>query len=406
MLSAQAFSSQKSFVMYKIAALLTAGITAVAVMIPSSAAAQTVNPDAKAKLILSPESGSYAVGAIIPIQVLLDTQGLSVSQVDFRLKYDPTLLEVQDGDLERAGTQIKDGDLFEVLLSTSPVDARAGTIQYSKIALSEEKYYKTSGQPGKLVLINFKALKVGTPTVRFETTGTAGIQLTKIYRSSDDAQVLGEVTNGEYIIRAATASASPTATATVQPTSSPTATTTPTPLPSPTQAPSAAPVAKPVISMTIDKTMLKADGKDKAQVKVSLKDKQGLAVANTKLQLSLIGNATITPVSLSTDAQGQAVATLTAGTQAGSISIIARLESDASVSTTSQVTTILASASSPSATATPTPTTRSTATPKPIPAPNTLNQVGPAASLSLAVALALISSLYLGLRRQTSVVKK
>ena len=330
------------------------------------------------------------------VQVLLDTKGLSVSQVDFKLKYDPTLLEVQDSDQQKAGVQIKDGELFEVLLSTLRVDKNTGTIQYSKIALSENKYYTTSAQPGRLATIDFKALKAGIATVRFDTATTNGVQPTKVYRSSDESQVLGQVTNGDYQITgtAASTSASP----------SPTAMTTSTPSSTLSPAPTSSSTARASLSMTLDHTSLQANGKDKAQIKVSAKDKDGMPLANVKVTFSVTGSALVDPAAATTNAQGQATATLTAGTQPGSITVNARLESDATVTASSQINSITApvpapsttptSTSKPSTSPSPTSSPRPTTQPStPVNAPNSLQPVGPASllgSLLLSVASAYV----------------
>lgn len=396
--------------MYKATALLTIALTASAVLMPSLAAAQSAS--AKAMLILSPENANITVGDTTSVKVLVDTKGLSISQVDFKLKYDPAFFAVQDSDTQKAGLQIKDGDLFEVLLSTSPVNATTGVIQYSKIALSDSHYYTTSGQPATLATIDFKALKAGDTKITFDTATTNGTQATKVYKSSDETQVLGEVTNGEYTIKESTSpvqstgSALPTATSSSLPTA--TATTTA----SPTVTAIATPTAKSALSMTLDKVSLKADGKDVAQVKATVKDGQGNALANAKVQFSITGSGLLSPTSAMTNAQGQATTSLTAGTQAGSVVINAHLDSDPTVSASSQISSVAVAmptvTTTPRPTVTSTPTTRPTSSPssKPVPVPNQLNQVGPASTLLAIVASALLSALYLGVRRKVTISVK
>lgn len=343
-------------------------------LIATRVSAATDTGAMKATLMLSPDSGNFAVGETFSVQVLLDTKGVEVSQVDFKLKYDPDALEVQDNDRDRAGVQIKDGDLFEVLLSTTPVDTRSGTIEYSKIALSEGKYYKTSGEPGKVATIDFKALKAGPVTLRFETSDTPPIP-TKVYRAIDEEQILGEVTNADFTIN-------PSATVNAQQT--------------PTASPSPNANGRSSISMVIDKVNLKSDGQDKANVRVSVKDKDGNPVAQAKVIFGITGNAILAPLTATTDTAGQVSTVLTAGTQAGSISVSAHLESDPTVSTTTQ---IISSAGTIS-TATPTvapitrPTSVPTTTPQPAPAPEDLEQVGPL-SVIPAIALSLLAAYFL-----------
>jgi len=330
----------------------------------------------KATLMLSPDSGNFAVGETFSVQVLLDTKGVEVSQVDFKLKYEPDALEVQDSDRDRAGIQIKDGDLFEVLLSTTPVDTRGGTIEYSKIALSEGKYYKTSGEPGKVATIDFKALKAAPVTLRFETSDTPPVP-TKVYRAIDEEQILGKVTNADFTVSGTVA-----VTAQQTPTATPTTSTN----------------GRSSISMVIDKVNLKADGKDKANVRVSVKDASGNPAAQAKVIFGITGNAILDPLMATTDTSGQVSAMLTAGTQAGSISISAHLESDPTVSTTTQIVSSAATAT-PSPTVAPTtrPTATPITTPQPVTSPEDLDEVGPL-SVIPAMLLSLLAAYLLTFR--------
>lgn len=390
--------SNRTSMMYRIATLTAVGITALMSMVPAAAAQSS---DAKALLMVSPANGTFTVGAIIPVDVLLDTKGVSVSQVDFKLKYDPEYLEVQDSDSTRTGLQIKDGDLFEVLLSTAPVDTAKGIVQYSKIALSDNKYYQTSGQPGKVATINFKALKEGDTSLKFDTTKVGATEPTKVYRSSDEVQVLDEVTNGDYEIQAgngssATSSASPTPTATSSPSSTASAT------------PSAN--ARPSLLMTLDHSSLQANGRDKAQVRVILKDRNGDPLANTKVNLTVDGSALIDPTFVTTDTRGQAIATLTAGTQAGSITVNAQLDSNPSVTATSQLNSTVAAvatpASTPTTVATPSAMPRPTTTARPtsVPAPDELDQVGPG-SLAIGLIVSALAAMVVLRRKETVNIK-
>ncbi len=363
-------------VMRKVISVLALATMLMSTMVMATrASAATEDTSAtKATLMLSPDSGNFAVGETFSVQVLLDTKSVEVSQVDFELKYDPDALEVQDSDRDRAGIQIKDGDLFEVLLSTTPVDTRSGTIEYSKIALSEGKYYKTAGEPGKVATIDFKTLKAGPMTLRFQTSDTPPVP-TKVYRAIDEEQILGEVTNAEFTV-------SGTATVTAQ------------------QTPSASPTpsvnGRSSISLVIDKVNLKADGKDKANVRISVKDKDGNPSAQAKVVFGVTGNAVLDPLTATTDATGQVSAMLTAGTQAGNISISAHLESDPTVSTTTQ---IVSSAATVTPTTAPTvaPTTRPTTTPQPVTPPEDLQPVGPLSMLPI-MFLSLMAAYFLTFR--------
>lgn len=362
------------------------------VLVPMAQAA-TATTDGQAMLMLSPDTGSFAVGDKVTMQVLLDTKGLEVSQVDFKLQYDPSYLEVQDSDLTKSGLQIKDGDLFEVLLSSSPVNATTGMIQYSKLALSESKYYKTTGTPGKLATIDFKALKAGTTKLTFQTAD--GIS-TKIYRATDDSQVLGEVTNADITIGAGSGQS---AAATTSPSATPTVSATPI-----TTA-----VDKLSLALALNKNSLQADGTDKATLQATVKDKDGKAVANSKVVFGLTGNAVLGALSAMTNASGVASTTITAGTQAGNVSVSANLDADPIVSSAVQVTLVAKPVATSTATAKPatSPTATPSSAPQVIPAPDHLNQVGPADTLAMSLLLSMaLASLALMAPRLVKVMVK
>lgn len=350
---------------------------AVASLLAPVAHAATSATSGQATLMLSPDTGTFAVGDKVTMQVLLDTKGLEVSQVDFKLQYDPSYLEVQDSDLTKAGLQIKDGDLFEVLLSSSPVNTTTGMIQYSKLALSESKYYKTAGTPGKVATIDFKALKAGSTELTFQTTD--GVS-TKVYRATDDSQVLGEVTNADLTI---TGTASGTASAT------PTATVSPTTMATPS---AAATANKLTLALSLNKNSLQADGNDKATLQATVKDQNGQPAANTKVVFGLTGNAVLGALSATTNASGVASTSITAGTQAGNITVSANLESDPTVSGSVQMTLAARPATNPSPAATASASPSSM--PEAIPAPDHLNQVGPESTMAMSL---LVSMLLAGL---------
>ncbi|MBP6085076.1 Ig-like domain-containing protein [Candidatus Gracilibacteria bacterium] len=365
---------------------MSVGLAGVMLLLPMMAHAATT-ADMKALLVLSPDTATVNVGDDLRVQVLLDTKGVEVSQVDFKLKYDPTALRVEDADTSKAGLQIEDGDLFEVLLSNSnQVDTTLGVISYSKIALSESKYYTTGSQPAKLATVEFKALKAGATKVEFQTA-TTGLTPTKVYRASDEEQVLSNVTNATFTVQASGASVAPTTTTSASP--SPTTTTTTSASPSPTATVSASPspaattpaVSKPTLAMSLSKTTLLANGTDKATLQVSVKDKDGKAMVNSKVIFGLTGAAMLGSTSAMTNATGIASTTITAGTQAGALRVSANLDSDPTVSASAEMTTT-ASTVKPSTTPAPTPTTSSTPA-RTVPAPNQLNQVGPGALLNI-----------------------
>src|SRR3989338_3612863 len=81
-----------------------------------------------ATLILSPSSGTITIGQNISVDIMLDSQGAAIDGVDINsLRYNRTILEVQDADSSAEGIQITYGTLLSQTLA-NVVDATNGTI--------------------------------------------------------------------------------------------------------------------------------------------------------------------------------------------------------------------------------------------------------------------------------------
>src|SRR3989338_9480143 len=147
-----------------------------------------------ATLFLSPASGSFTVGENFTVNVLLNTAGVNIEAVDiYSLRYNPTILQVQDGVTSTTGVQISPGTLLPTTALNS-VNATAGTIQFSQLNL-EGGYYNGTGT---LASITFKALAAGTSAVTIDfSPGSTSDSNTSDTTSTDR---LTGVTNGTYTV--------------------------------------------------------------------------------------------------------------------------------------------------------------------------------------------------------------
>ena len=202
-----------------------------------------------ATLILSPSSGTITIGQNISVDIMLDSQGAAIDGVDINsLRYNRTILEVQDADSSAEGIQITYGTLLSQTLANI-VDAINGTIDFSQITTGGITYTGS----GKLATIIFKGLSAGTSAVTFDFTlgSTSDSNV-----AAAGADVLTSVGNGSFTVTSVTPPApspspSPTPTPTPTPTPPPPPPTrsssggggrsSPTPTPTPTPTPSSAP---------------------------------------------------------------------------------------------------------------------------------------------------------------------
>ncbi len=146
-----------------------------------------------ATLSLSPSSGSYSVGQIFTVNILLDTQGQSIDGVDIRyLNYNPSQLEVQDDNATQTGIQITTGNLMP-LTQANNVDKTTGKITFSQITAGGSTFKSSGAQI--LATIHFKILQAVNTTVSFDyvsgRTSDSNI-------ASVGVDILTGVTNGAY----------------------------------------------------------------------------------------------------------------------------------------------------------------------------------------------------------------
>ncbi len=155
---------------------------------PKVKAPEIKNIERRAVLSLSPQEGEYQIGAIFPVDILLDTKDFEIDGLDIYLKYDPGILKISD----KEGNYVKEGNVFKGLLGEE-INEQAGLIKFSALSDPLKKF---QGQ-GKVANIKFKVLEQGTARVSF--VFEPGLNTDSNVSKGGEDVLLG-VENGEYII--------------------------------------------------------------------------------------------------------------------------------------------------------------------------------------------------------------
>jgi len=153
----------------------------------------SINLANAATLSLSPDSGSYPVGQIFTINILLDTSGQSIDGTDIHyLNYNPNQLEIQDDNDIQPGVQITAGNLMPSTQANS-VDINNGKIIFSQITTGGNTFKSNGAEV--LATIHFKVLKDQTTKIFFdfkpEDTSDSNV-------ASRGIDILTSVTNAIY----------------------------------------------------------------------------------------------------------------------------------------------------------------------------------------------------------------
>jgi len=278
------------------------------VAVPSSYA-QGVEDDVT--LLLDPASGDYEVGDTVEVDVILDTGETLTDQVDLVITYPADLLEVQDADNDTDGVQIEVGALFQVDM-INDADNTEGKVEYSHVTLIPESYYASNGEPGIVATIEFLALATGDAEVEivFDEVDPNAIDDSNVLLgdATTDTDIITEVSGASFTIAEGEAMEEEETEEDIGTVYS--------------------------ISLTSNKLNLTANGADTADVTAVLTDDVGTYLADAEVSFSVSGSGTITPVTNTTNANGEAMTTYTAGFETGTESITATLMSDSTISTT------------------------------------------------------------------------
>lgn len=138
---------------------------------------------ANASFSFSPVSGSFAVGDVFDIKVLINTAGTAVLGADIYFNYPADTISL---------VSITEGNIFDQYIGKE-IDNNAGSASLSGIKNSTP-YYSGSDT---FATLRFKALKQGTANVDFKFT-LGKTTDTNIVEGEKD--ILTQVTNGSYTI--------------------------------------------------------------------------------------------------------------------------------------------------------------------------------------------------------------
>jgi hypothetical protein len=121
---------------------------------------------ASTALRLSPTSGTVGLNQTITVDLTLDTGGENVDGVDVSsLRFNPSILQVVDGDAGASGVQIAPTNLLPVT-SYNQVNNTTGQIQFSQTTSGGS----TFNGSGKIATITFRGNASGTSTANFDFT--------------------------------------------------------------------------------------------------------------------------------------------------------------------------------------------------------------------------------------------
>lgn len=146
-----------------------------------------------ATLSLSPATSTINRGCSTPVQILLDTQGTNTDGTDAILFYDPTRFNVST-------SSISNGTIYPDYPG-NVVDSQAGKISISGLASVATPF---TGQ-GTLATINLQVLDnapTGATSVTFDFDASDKAKTTdsNVVERNTIADVLNQVTNGQYTI--------------------------------------------------------------------------------------------------------------------------------------------------------------------------------------------------------------
>lgn len=158
-----------------------------------------------ATLSLSPSAGSYSVGSVIPINILLDTQGVEIDGVDIHyLRFNPALFQIQDDNPSLAGIQITPGNLMPTTTYNNVNEAQ-GLIDFSQITAGGSRF--KNNNPEILATINARVTALGQHDLTFDAMPGS---TTDTNVASLGQEVLTAATGGTFNIGTGTVTPGPT----------------------------------------------------------------------------------------------------------------------------------------------------------------------------------------------------
>lgn len=146
-------------------------------------------------LSISPTRFTLKPGETITMDIVVNTGGIPIDGFDIRyLRYDPTLIEIEDADTQTPGIQLENKKVF-LITAINSVDQEKGTIAFSQmlgggISISQKKSI--------VAHIHLKAKAPGKGSISFDFRRR---HTTDANISSNGRDILQRVQNATYEIR-------------------------------------------------------------------------------------------------------------------------------------------------------------------------------------------------------------
>lgn len=268
----------------------------------------TALADGNAKMMLEADTDTVTAGETFTVQVLLDTDGVSVDEVDVKLSYDSEKLEIQDGMDDLEGDQFNEEEsLLEVYVQNT-IDAENGEVFFEQASLDPEQYYTTDGEPGVLVEFTVRALRSGTHTIELVMETGENNDDSSVLDAETGDDVLAEVTNLEITVEDSDTEVEET---------------------EETEEVEEPEAMVTTITLSSDKESVKAGSDETVQMSVAVFDQNGNPMPNTNIAYS-VTLGTVSEASGVTDAEGKSTFMVTPGSEEGSMQVRVVAEDNAS----------------------------------------------------------------------------
>lgn len=153
-------------------------------------AQDTIEAQATRSITLTPDSGTFSVGATFDVEVLMDTGGYSANGVDLVVLYDPGVLGVQDAEPITSGVQIAAGSIYSTTRDNR-ADPSLGEIRFSADGTA-------FGGSGRLATITFKVIASISDTVVAVYYRDGQTAETNIVESRNVQDILGRANTAHF----------------------------------------------------------------------------------------------------------------------------------------------------------------------------------------------------------------
>jgi hypothetical protein len=152
-----------------------------------STATPTLTPVSTAAIAVLPPHMEFELGTSVSVQVVV-SDVVNLYGVDFKLSFDPALVQVVDADSDKAGVQITLGDFLSPdIVPAHVVDNAAGTIE---IAFAQKAPSLPATGTGTIATIMFTGTDPGLSLLTFDSVQLSNSDAIEILASKFDGKLL------------------------------------------------------------------------------------------------------------------------------------------------------------------------------------------------------------------------